>query len=593
MTIKNDVSEMNISTTMVVMGDGIELYTYIIKPTESGKFPTVLIRSPYTAPYDAELTIENLPMLEPMIGLQLGGRIGEVDYASVRKLLEAGYCLVWQHNRGTGNSGGKLEHFLHDYDDGVTTLDWVRRQDFYNEEIYMCGASYLGWNSLLNAITPQKDVKAIATIAPNYWHHEVAQRNGFFKTGLLGYWQGMIVGTQTNDSPRKTNYSDDVFRTFPQKDWGELAFNEPCQMWLDNLNHPGEHDPWWREEGRGHNMYDALEQLDVPTLFIEGWFDLFIDPSVPVWNEIIPEETRKKSAMIVNPYDHGGLNCHPDGVAMDYWPFDMKGADLTEAYPNPIINWFDHVRKGEVLNLVKEGEIVFFPECGESKWYYEDTFNEGEEERVLYLNEGGKVETTQGAVGEITYLYNPYNPAVFYGGTDHNIGFARPGYERMGAKPLIPQDPPNWRYDIVSFEGEPFAEDFTLKGSMSADVYVKSDCEDTSFYARVYLIRDGQTYGIRDDITSLCYQLGDYTPGEEVKLHFDFSHLVWEVQAGDSLRIDITSSCFPMYSLHTNVKGLQGYVEKPKYAHNTVVFGKSTFTYHTGDLTKLESMEIE
>ncbi|SCP98850.1 CocE/NonD family hydrolase [Anaerobium acetethylicum] len=574
-----------IESHMVEMRDGVKLYTCVIKPKKEGKFPIALCRCPYNQRFDEQITLENYTALNVILHYVY----------NVEAFVLDGYCVVFQHCRGTGNSGGPFQYVLYEFEDGCDTLDWLRTQDFYNEEIYRFGGSYFGMTSLVDAGMHYKDIKAIVANVPNTWPYEAGARNGFFKTGLLGMWEHKTRLTATIAGTKTFNYTPDVFRTFPQKDWGKLIYDFDNPMYESYQKHPNENDPYWRsEEGPGHTMYTAFEELDVPTLFTTSWFDYFVNPLSKIWNGIIPEETRKKSAMLINPYGHGADGDVPEVSEVAFWPFKMEGALATEAYPRHVLNWFNHIRTGEPLRHVKEGEITFFPECGQKKWYYEKEFTNGEKQQTLYLNENRKLEASQGSVSEVTYLYNPYNPAVYYEGADHNIGFVRPGAEDKGGIALVPQDPPNWRYDVISFEAEPFEKETFLKGKMTADIHVKSDCEDTCFYVRVHLVKDGVTYGIRDDITSLCYQLGDYTPGEEVKLYFEFSPIVWDIKPGDQLRIDVTSSAFPLYSLHTNVKGNQAEVEKPKYAYNTVVFGKSTFTYQTSDLSadKYEIVEV-
>ncbi len=54
-----------------------------------------------------------------------------------------------------------------------------------------------------------------------------------------------------------------------------------------------------------------------------------------------------------------------------------------------------------------------------------------------------------------------------------------------------------------------------IKGILTADVAVSSDCEDTSFIVRIDVVKNGVAYNPREDITSLSYQLGDYTPRRE------------------------------------------------------------------------------
>ena len=46
-----------------------------------------------------------------------------------------------------------------------------------------------------------------------------------------------------------------------------------------------------------------------------------------------------------------------------------------------------------------------------------------------------------------------------------------------------------------------------------------------------------------------------------------------------------------MYAPHTNVKGPQCDVEKPVVAHNTVVAGKSSITFHTTDYSGYDMLD--
>lgn len=575
--------KMHLSSTYVTTRDGKKLFTIIMKPQSHGRFPIVLKRGAYQSAFDVPLTFENFLDLHPILNYNI---------PDINDFISNGYTFIYQHCRGTGNSDGKFVHALSEFDDGCDTMDWIRQQDFYNGEVFRYGASYTGFTAIVDAHMHHEDVKGIVVNQPNTFHYEVANRNGFFKTGLLGGWPAQMDGFYGR---KPVNFNYDVFRTFPQKDWGKLILGHPDTMLDIEQAHPDERDPYWRSvEGLGHDFYKSMEELDTPTLFRGGLFDLFCEPMLHIWNNVIPEETRKKSTFVMSPY------CHTLREKREHWPFEMAGAIMSDTIPHFAVNWFNHIRTGEPLEHLRLNQVAFFPECGQKVWYFEEgKFTNGEGEHTLYLNESLTLDNEPGAVSETTYLYNPYNPAVFYGGADHNVGVPRPGYEHIPGVleqiVMMPQDPPNWRYDVISFEAKPFEDSITIKGDMGLDLYVKSDCEDTCFYARLCFVKDGVTYGIRDDITSLCYQLGNYSPGEEVKLHFNFSSIIWDVKPGDQLRLDISSSCYPHYSLHTNVKGNQSQVEKPKYANNTVVFGKSNFTYHTCDslAEKFDSVVVE
>ena len=159
---------MFIQTEMVTMRDGAKMFTVVFKPQAEGKYPIIFVRSPYTPPYE-EITEENYEMLEGMtFGISLGTTV------TLKDTMDAGYCYVLQHGRGTGNSEGIQDHMADDYNDTNDTLDWIRKQDFYDGEIFMTGSSYLSWNALLMAGDHHKDIKGLVLIVPNFWHYAIS-----------------------------------------------------------------------------------------------------------------------------------------------------------------------------------------------------------------------------------------------------------------------------------------------------------------------------------------------------------------------------------------------------------------------------------
>ena len=88
---------------------------------------------------------------------------------------------------------------------------------------------------------------------------------------------------------------------------------------------------------------------------------------------------------------------------------------------------------------------------------------------------------------------------------------------------------------------------------------------------------DGKWYLLRDDITSLCADGRDYTPGTEKSVSFRFADHAFRLEKGDVLRVDVSSGC-SQFAPHGNVKGLQATVRTPKVAHNSVRADASTLT---------------
>ena len=140
------------------------------------------------------------------------------------------------------------------------------------------------------------------------------------------------------------------------------------------------------------------------------------------------------------------------------------------------------------------------------------------------------------------------------------------------------QDKPNSRYDIISFLSEPFAEKVLCEGKITLELHCRSTAPDTCFYARLSLVRNGKALSLRDDIDSLCRIQKDYIPGTERLLNFTFAEHSFEIQPGDCLRLDVSSSCVPYFQVHTNRKGLQTDQTGADPCRNTIITGKSVLT---------------
>ena len=158
----------------------------------------------------------------------------------------------------------------------------------------------------------------------------------------------------------------------------------------------------------------------------------------------------------------------------------------------------------------------------------------------------------------MSYVYNPYDPPSFKGGLCTCFGGS------------AFQDPPNSRHDIVSIYTQPLTTDVFVKGKMRARLRVQSDCEDTCFYLRISIEKETGDFGLRDDITTLCFQLGDYHPNTFVDLDFCFDEHAFLLKQGERLRVDIASADNAHYVRHTNQKGLYSTQTTAKPAHNAM-----------------------
>ena len=103
---------------------------------------------------------------------------------------------------------------------------------------------------------------------------------------------------------------------------------------------------------------------------------------------------------------------------------------------------------------------------------------------------------------------------------------------------------------------------------------------DTAFaFTLAEVTPSGETYNMRTSIVTLGYRDGllqprvSYQPGETVEVEIVALPMLWTVKAGNRLRLDIKSSQFPEYAVHSNFAG--GWAEQPatRIAHQEVMTG--------------------
>ena len=546
----------------VTMADGAEICCLIVKPEKEGVFPVVFTSGCYQYPvgengFDSEY-FEDCIITNSFVD--------DND-----ALVAGGYAYVMMQTRGTANS--TYENFLiHERDaaDEIEVLDWVREQDFYNGEIYCWGMSYMGLTSILPLYESQPDIKAIAVSCPELTRYHEWYQNGFAKIANFRWLArtGLVDGmTNRNETPWYTvmNKSMDLFNTFPIIDWPVVMYGRQEELMTGLLTHPREDDIWWQTEAPGHEIYTAIKNINVPILLYGNFYDCYYEEVFDTWTGF-SDEQRAQSVFLSNQFDH-------TTSGYEDWPLRTEGSVLSTFTADYVADFFDSVRLGTTPanpNL-KPGYAVYFPVDG-THWIAEPgTIANGTTEHVLYLNADGQLDPQAGAVSSITYTYDPNDPASFLG--DDQSG-------ELGG----PEAEPNSRQDILTFLGEPVTEETYIKGIIEGDLVVSSDCADTCFYLRVDMVKDGVAYNLRADITSLVYQLGEYTPGEKVTLHFRTSPVVCRLNPGDSIRVDVTSSAAGTFSLHSNVAGNQYEISAPVVARNTVYTGESFIRFFTENL---------
>ena len=497
-----------------------ELFTVICSPNSQGVYPTVIYRTPYV---DSDERLSE-------------DEICTKKAAEHVTWIEHGYAVVFQHCRGRGKSSGDCVPYIYEREDSLALYEWIREQPFYNGELYLCGKSY---TSSVHFVTAPfaDDIKGAVLEVQDCERYNCNYRNGFYKMGLHGGW---YVNMYKKKSNLKKSYTTDSYKMLPLADFSKTVFGENADDFDEILRHPKRDDPFWNTRFGGGEARDAIKHANIPILLVTGFYDIYTGGIFDMWNGL-DEVTKEKSALVVHPFEHGATG--------ESQPIRFENGCLKNEAGHYAISWLDSIRTKSKTPF-ERGKITYY-KLFDNQWCCDD-FYDANSTRRFQLGEGS-----------VTYKYNPYAPASFKGGLSTNLGGN------------AWQDAPNSRYDIISLYTEEFEDDVFVKGKIKAKLKVSSDCYDTCFYIRLSLCKSEGDYGLRDDINQISNFDDCYNPGKIIEMDFYFDEHAFVIKKGEKIRIDISSSAFPLYVPHTNQKGLFSEQQAAKIAENTVMLDES------------------
>ena len=499
---------------------GAELFTIVCLPDEADKYPAVIFRSPYVD--SEEQYSENV--------------LCDIAADNFSDWVSAGYAVVYQHCRGRGKSSGDCIPYIFEREDGLLLQEWIRTQPFYNGELYLCGSSY---TSSVHFVTAPfaPDIKGAVLEVQDCERYNCNYRNGFYKMGLHGGWYVRMYKKKSN---LNKSFVTDSYKMLPLSDFSKTVLGEPAADFDEILRHPNRNDGFWNTRFGGGEAHNAIVNANIPILLVTGFYDLYAGGVFDMWRGL-DEKTRALCALAVHPFEHGG-----NGEAQ---PVIFENGFLGKEYANYAIDWIDSARLSKAPPF-KQGSVTYYKLFG-NEWCC-DSFYDANESLRFALGEGS-----------VSYKYNPYAPASFKGGLSANFGGN------------AWQDEPDSRYDIISLFTPEFDRDVFVKGKIKAKLKVASNCEDTCFYVRLSLCKTEGYYGLRDDINSISNFSNEYCPGDAIDMEFSFDEHSFVIHKGERIRIDISSSAYPLYVPHTNVKGLFSEQTAAKIALNTVFLDSS------------------
>jgi putative CocE/NonD family hydrolase len=327
--------------------------------------------------------------------------------------------------------------------------------------------------------------------------------------------------------------------------------------------------PWYRDlleaEAPGAAYWQSAQQrqfqavpggVKVPMLFIGGFFDPFFAAQLDTWQRLA---TRDQSVFVIGPWNHLGMTSGDVDYAVPTGRFD----------PWPLmLEWYEHHLKGRPLTTLKPGTVRTLGP-GDTAWQTHPAWPPSGALALTQLHlgnaeqsqacSGGTLSSASTTASSTTYVFDPANPVPSRGGAAM-LSFAF--YRQLGVTPgPVDQGDSCARADVLTFRGEPLKEATRLSGNARLRLTVSSTAPDTAFVARLIAEQDGKALLIREDAATLAFptesaQLAQpYTPGTNTQVDIDFWPIEWVLPAGARLRVDVTSSSFPVLHTHSNRAG--------------------------------------
>jgi len=530
----------------MTMRDSTVLLAEIYRPGDEGKYPAIVIRTPYHR-----------------------DEVFSFSYVQVLPTIRAGYALVIAYVRGRFGSQGKYDVAAPQEVEGADcydTVEWVAAQPWCDGNIGMAGESALGTVQWRTARENPPHLKAIAPSLAGVSGErgpEVSDAPVLLNVAVsfLLIVAGDVLdkldaqGEDTTEMRRliKTVEADPslAYSYLPLKDIPQFDIPGIREIWQTLLGispskaQPGSPEPY------------PYHKIKIPTLNIASWYDpwsrLTFHTFLNMKAKAGSSYAREHQHVFVGPW------CHhkPTRILgdIDFGHFADEVGSCAWEYQ---LSFFDKYLKGQDFSL----PVVRYFTMGRNTWHDASAWPLPQTtwQRFFLHSRGGANSCTgdgllnreePGKEPMDMYVYNPFHPVPTTGGrgAEAENGFVTGPIDQVHIER---------RADVLCYTTRELDQDVEVTGPLELHLFASSSCKDTDFKAKlVDVYRDGRAYNIADGITRAQYRNSFYesellTPGETVEFIIRLGPVSQLFCRGHRIRIDITSSDFPTYDRNMN-----------------------------------------
>lgn len=512
--------------------DGVTLVSDHYLPPGPGPHPTLLMRQPY------------------------GRAIAStVVYAHPVWFARHGYHVVIQDVRGRGDSEGDFYPFCHEGPDGYDAVQWAAGLPESNGRVAMYGFSYQGMTQFLAAAEQPPALVAIAPAmsAVDLYH------GWFYHNGLFKLAAGMGWGTQMLRFDATRRGLRDAGRAL-EKAWAQLAptyheapYDSAPHLTAEGL--PTYYRDWVTHDRPGiywqqQDISARLDRITVPTLHLAGWYDMFsqgtLDGYTALRQKAGTAHARENQYLVAGPWLH-----IPWGRLVGELDFGPEALVDTDAI---LLAWFDHWLKGDD-SFAAQPRVRAFA-MGENRWHDLEEWPPTEatapwQSFFLHSEGGANSLKGNGTLAKIPPITAQNRDLLM---SDLEAPVSAPGGP-MAAQGSFRQDRIEAGNNVLVYTSPALEKLLAICGQPKVRLHVSSSTPQCDLIAKLLRVdASGGAWnlclgGVR--ATALFSQtelLADTVRLWEFSLESTFALL----QPGEKIRLEIASTCFPLFDRSSN-----------------------------------------
>jgi putative CocE/NonD family hydrolase len=501
----------------IAMRDGVHLAANIFRPSQPGRIPAILMRTPYNK--------------------------GDDITSHYQAFVDQGYAIVVQDVRGRYESDGLFQPLTQEPRDGDDTLNWIARQPWSDGKIGMMGGSYLGIVQWKVAILNNPHLKAIFPVVSGYddYRDRFYSNGGAMKLGNRLLWMSGNVRARDFQPPEFIQF----VRAWPLRQADRVATGLTCDWYQKSLDHPG-YDSFWQSI----STRAQIQRVRVPVFSVGGWYDNFVESDLEAYAAL-----RRSSGLhriLIGPWPHN--------MSMKFRGVDF-GRESTVALRGLQLQWFDQWLKSKDTPLLSRPPVRIFV-MGANRWREEREWPLPRTRWTpVYLDSKGRANSLNGDGGLVWkaprrkfrdgFVYDPVNPVPTLGGAV----CCNPKVFAWGP---MDQRPVERRSDVLVYTSPPLHRDLEVTGPVRVVLYASTSARDTDFTAKlVDVFPNGEARNLTDGILRLRYRQSlekpeIANPAEIYKITIDAGPTSNVFLKGHRIRLEISSSNFPRFDRNPN-----------------------------------------